>query len=381
MKPLLLIAGFLVALNAAVIGGIGLVMGPTVPKPIDIHRPVGRQLSLEEIGLVALLETTQLSRATRPQLIVLGSSVPAEAFPPALVQAKLPGFTASNLAKPAATMTEIDQLFDEVCWVLPPHVLRGSLIMLGINWVSFTPDAVHYSMNATSHPAWWAPPAPVTFVRRAADRSPPILGIRHPLRAVLPRWLVLAGKQRLRIWGRLRDLLPAHPAEWLSRKGRWRFQTRAMRLERERHEAAFPRARPILERFMSLSVEEQTRFLITETSKAGPLLDPRHFDNLSRLLDRATSAGMTVVIVDLPLHSDHRRLLPALAEYRARLGSVVASRAGQRGVHLIDLTEAMTDDAFQDCVHAKANRVEDWVELLVDRLTPLLPEPPPQRLD
>jgi len=381
MKPLLLIAGFLVALNTAVIGGIGLVTGPIVPKPIDIHRPVGRPLSLEEIGLVALLETAEMSRADRPQLIVLGSSVPAEAYPPALLQSKLPGYTVSNLAKPAATITEILQLFDEVCWVLPPHVLRGSLLVLGINWVSFTPDVVHYPTNATSNPAWWAPPAIVTFVRRAADRSPPILGIRHPLRAVLPRWLVLAAKQRLRIWGTLREMLPAHPGEWVSWSGRWRLQTRAMRLERERHEAAFPDAPPILEWFTSLSVEKQTGFLIAQTSKAGPLLDQRHFDNLSRLLDRATSAGMTIVIVDLPLHSDHRRHFPAMAEYQSRLGEVVASHNGHDQVHMIDLTEALPDETFKDLAHAKANHVEDWVDRLVDRLTPLLPEPSPQRLD
>lgn len=195
MKPLLLIAGFLVAINAAVIGGIGLATGHAVPKPIQIYSLVGRQPSLEEIRLAALLEIAQLSQADRPQLIVLGSSVPAEAYPPALVQSKLPGFTASNLAMPATTMTEFLQLFEEVRWASPPQVLHESLLVLGLNWVAFTPDVLRYSSNATSNPAWWAPPALVTYVRKAADRSPPILGIRHPLRAVLPRWLVLAGKQ------------------------------------------------------------------------------------------------------------------------------------------------------------------------------------------
>jgi hypothetical protein len=381
MKAFLLIAGFLIACNAVIIGGIGLAMGFPVTKPIDIHRPVGRQPSLEEIRLAALLETAELSRADRPQLIVLGSSVPAEAYPPALVQSKLPGFTASNLAVPATTMTEILQLFDEARWSLSPRVLEDSVLVLAVNWIAFTRDMLQHSSAPASHRAWWEPPALVTYVRKAADRSPPILAIRHPLRALLPRRLVLAGKQRLRVWGRLREILPAHPGEWLAQRRLWRLQTRAMRSARERHEAAFPSPQPILEWFMSVSVEEQTRFMIAQTSKAGPLLEQHHFDNLARLLDGAISAGMTVVIVDLPLHGDHRRHFPALAEYQARLREVVASHAGHDQVHLIDLTEALPDEKFQDLVHAKPDRVEDWVDLLVDRLRPFLPDPSPRRLD
>lgn len=375
MKPILLVIGFLIAINVAVIGGIGLVMGFPVAKQIDIHRPNGRTPSNEEIGLVALLETAQLARADRPQLIVLGASVPAGAYPPALVQAKLPSFAVSNLAMPAATMTEILQLFDEALWALPPEVLRESVIVLGVNWISFRPDVLLYSSVAASSPAWWAPPALVTYVRKAADRSPPILGIGHPLRALLPRRLVLAGKHRLRVWGRLREALPAHPGEWLSQRAFWRFQTTAMCLERERREAASPRPQPILEWFSSLSVSEQTDFYVAQRSKTGTLLDQRHFDNVSRLIDRATSAGMTVVIVDLPLPTDHRLRFPAIAEYRARLREAVADESGLGRVHLLELAEALPDAAFLDLGHAKTESVETWVDLLVNHLIPLLPDP------
>lgn len=154
-----------------------------------------------------------------------------------------------------------------------------------------------------------------------------------------------------------------------------------MRLERERHEAAFPAPQPIQEWLKGLSVEGQTRFMITQKSKAGPLLDQRHFDNLSRLLDGAIAAGMTVVVVDLPLHSDHRRHFPALAEYQARLGEVVASHTGHDRVHLIDLTEALPDEEFKDFVHAKPECVETWVDLLVHHLKSIPPDPSPRRLN
>jgi hypothetical protein len=377
MRPLLLVAGFLVAINACVIGVLGLALGFPVAKPIDIHRPVGRKPSNEEIGLVALLETARLAQSDRPQLLVLGASVPAGAYPPGLVESRLPGYTVSNLAMPAATMTEILQMFDEALWALPPRVLGESVVVLGINWVSFSPDVLLYSSVPASSPTWWSPPALTTYVRKAADRSPPILGISHPLRTLLPRWLVLEGKKRLQVWDRLRAILPAHAGEWLSQRAFWRLQPEAMRLDRERREAASPRPRPISETFFSLSIKEQTEYLLAERGRTGTLLDPGHFDLVTRLIDRACSAGMTVVIVDMPLHGDHRRHLPMLGEYQERLRNAVAAHVGRDCVHLIDLTAALPDEVFLDLGHARADRVDAWVDLLADRLRPLLPSPGP----
>lgn len=378
MKPLLLVICFLFAINAAVIGAIGFAMSSPVEEPIDIHRSPGRKPSNEEIGLAALLETARLARAEQPQLVLLGASVPAGAFPPALVQSKLPGFTVSNLAMPAATMTEILQLSDEVLWALPPKVIRESVIVLGINWISFRPDVLLYSSVTSSNPAWWSPAPLTTFLRKAADRSPAILDIAHPLRKVLPRWLVLPAKYRLRVWARLREMLPAHPGEWLSQRSSWRLQTTAMRLERERREAAFPRPRPLLEWFSSLSVSEQTDYYVAQRGITGTLVDQSHFTNVSRLIDRATSVGMTVVVVDLPLPRAHRQHFPGLAGYQACLRDAVAVHSDHGRAHLLELSEALPDDAFLDFGHAKADLVEAWVDLLVDRLSPLLPAPSPR---
>lgn len=377
MKPLVLIVAFVVAINAAGMCGIRLAMGLPAVKPIDIHRPVGRQPSNEEIGLAALLETARLSRADRPQLIVLGASVPAGAYPPGLMQAKLPRFEVSNLAMPAATMTEILQLFDEVLWALPPGVRHDSVLVLGINWISFRPDVLLYSTVSASNPAWWSPAPLTTYVRKATDRSPAILGIEHPLRSVLPRWLVLAGKYRLRVWGRLQEILPAHPGEWVSQRALWRFQTAAMSLDRRRRDAAHPRPRSVLEWFSSLPVGQQTDYYVSQGSETGALLDRRHFDNVSRLIDRATSAGMTVVIVDLPLPTDHRLRFPAMSEYQARLREAVAGHSGHGRVHFLELADTLPDEDFMDFGHAKADRVEAWVDLLVDRLKGLLPDSSP----
>ena len=378
MKPLLLIAGFYAAINAVVLGAIVLSIGFPIAGPIVVHRPGGPRQTTEELALVALLETSQLARAHQPQLIVLGASVAAGAYPPAVVQSKLPGFMANNLAIPGATITEILQVFDEVRWAAPTETLRKSLLVLGVSYTSFCPDIVRYSSIAGSRPVWWTTPQPMTYVRKAADRSPPILGIEHPLRAVIPRSLVLAAKQRFRVWGRLWEFLPFHPGEWLSQLGRWRLQTLAMRRERERHEAEFPKPKPILEWFLGLSVKEQTKWLIDEWGKTGTLLDQRQFDALSRLLDRALSADMTVVFVDLPLHGEHRLHTPVLAEFQERLGNVIAAHAGSGRVHLINLTTALPDEAFGDLAHANPNYVESWVDLLVDRLRPLLPDQSPE---
>jgi hypothetical protein len=378
MKPLLLIAGFYAAINAAVLGTIVLSIGFPITGPIAVHRPGGPSQTNEEMALATLLETSQLARAHQPQLIVLGASVAAGAYPPAVVQPNLPGFMANNLAMPGATITEILHIFDEVLWAAPTETLRKSVLVLGASYTSFCPDIVRYSNIAGSRPVWWTAPRPMTYVRKAADRSPPILGIEHPLRAVIPRSLVLAAKQRLRAWGRLLEFLPFHPGEWLSQRGRWRCQTLSMRRERERHEAAFPKPKPILEWFLSLSVKEQTKWLIEQWGKTGTLLDQRQFDALSRLLDRAISADMTVVFVDLPLHGEHRLHTPVLAEFQERLGEVIAAHAGSGRVHLLNLTTALPDETFGDLAHANPKYVESWVDLLVDRLRPLLPDQWPE---
>lgn len=377
MKPLLLIAGFTIALNTIVIAGISLVMGLPGADLVAIHRVGRRAHSKEELGLVALLETARLARADRPQIVVLGTSVAAGAYPPALLQSRLPGFTVTNLAMPGATMTEILQLFDEARWVLPPQLLRKSVLVLGVSYTSFCPDVVRYQCVAASKRAWWKPPGVVTNVRKAADRSPPILGIEHPLRAVLPRWLVLAGKQRLRVWGRLLEVMPFHPGAQLAQAEFWRLQTRSMLRERERHEAVFPRPQPSPGWLSGMSFEEQTKWILAEWGKAGTLLDQSQFVNLSRLLSRATSAGMIVVIVDLPLHSEHRLHAHVLPEFHARLGEAVAAHPDRGLVHLLDLTEALPDCNFLDPVHAKEGNADAWVDLLVDHLRPLLPDSSP----
>lgn len=378
MKPLLLIAGFYAVINAAVIVGIGLVRGSPAARPIAIHRDGAPARTNEEMGLELLLETVQLATSDRPQLIVLGASGAAGAYSPLALQARLPGFTASNLAMPGATILELRRVFDEVLWETPPSVLRESVLVLGISYTMFCSDAVRFSNNKASPQPWWTGEKVVTDVDKAADRSPPILDISHPLRHVFPRWLVLAAKQRLRIWDMLIELPSFHPADWLTQRGRWRVQTDAMRRARERRQAEFPRPQPILQWFLALPVERQVKWFMDETLRSGQLLDESQFDNMSLLLGRALSAGMTVVVVDIPLQSEHRRHAPWLPTFQARLGRVVAAHIDRRRPHLIDLTASLPDEAFSDLAHANAARTDDWVDLLVDRLRPLLQDQSPR---
>jgi hypothetical protein len=66
-----------------------------------------------------------------------------------------------------------------------------------------------------------------------------------------------------------------------------------------------------------------------------------------------------------------------LGEYQERLRNAVAAHVGRDCVHLIDLTAALPDEVFLDLGHARADRVDAWVDLLADRLRPLLPSPGP----
>jgi hypothetical protein len=60
-----------------------------------------------------------------------------------------------------------------------------------------------------------------------------------------------------------------------------------------------------------------------------------------------------------------------LAEYQGRLRPAIAAHAGHDRVHLLDLTAALPDEVILDLGRAKADRVDIWVDLLVDRLLPL----------
>lgn len=378
MKVLLLIAVFYIAINVALLGVVGFASGLPAARPIAIHRHGAPPRTHEEMGLDVLLETVNLRTSERPHLVVLGASGVAWGYPPPAVQARLPGFTTSNLGLPGATISELLRVFDEVLWATPPAVLRESVLVVGVSYMMFCSDPVRYAANGAGRAAWWARKNTVTNVDKAAARSPLILDISHPLRRVLPRSLVLAAKQRLRIWKTLNDVPSLHPGDWLARRGTWRFQTTAMRRERERREAtaSTPGGQSHLERFLALPVERQVEYFLNRTLTNGTLLDQRQFDNLSLLLDRATSAGMTVVLVHVPLHSEHRRHAPWLPEYRAMLGDAIAKHGDRGRVYVLDLTSSLPNGAFIDLAHADPDHTDAWVDLLADSLLPFLPHQP-----
>lgn len=378
MKPLLLIAAFYAAVNAVVIGGIGLTVGWPPKELVTVFRPDGPNGPDEQMALRALLEITTFSEATQPQLFVLGASGAAHGFPPSLVQDSLPGFVPSTIATGGATVTELRRLLDEIVWATQPAVLRRSVLVLGMSYAMFCPDAQRYKTNLSTPAAWWQQPHITTYTEKAVRRHPLILDRANPVRRMLPRGLVLAATRRFRIWGRLSDHVPLHPGEWLAQRGRWRFQTRSMQQAREEREARVPRPKPILEWFLGLSVEEQVDWFTGEHRRMGEIVDDVQFDRFAALLDHAASTGLTVVVVDLPLHSEHRRHAPVFESFRQRLRELVASQSGGGRVHYLDLTDSLPDENFIDLAHANKERVDAWVDLLVDRLRPLLPDQSPR---
>ena len=374
MKPLLLIAGFYAAINAAIFAGIGFTVGWPPKEPITIFHPDDPSRPEEQMALRALLEITTFSESVQPQVMVLGASGAAYGFPPSLMQASLPGFVPSTIATGGATVTEVRRLFDEIVWAAPPAVLRRSVLVLGMSYLMFCSDAHRYSGNLSTPTAWWQQPHITTHTQKAARRHPMILDNGNPVRRMLPRALVLAARRRFRIWGNLSDSLPLHVGEWFANRGLWRFQTMTIEKARRQRESLLTRSKAILEWYLGLSVKEQVEWHTEGLQKAGGILADDQFDSFDALLDRATSTGLTVVVVDLPLHSDHRRHSPVFQSFRTRLRDLVAAHAGGGRVHLIDLTESLPDEDFFDLAHAKKDRVDAWVDLLIDRMRPLLPD-------
>ncbi|NQW47057.1 MAG: hypothetical protein HQ464_04720, partial [Planctomycetes bacterium] len=296
MKPLLLIAGFYAAINAATLAGIGFTVGWPPKEPITIFHPDDPSRPEEQMALRALLEITTFSEAVQPQFMVLGASGAAYGFPPSLMQASLPGFVPSTIATGGATVTEVRRLFDEIVWAAPPAVLRRSVLVLGMSYLMFCSDAHRYSGNLSTPTAWWQQPHITTHTQKAARRHPMILDNGNPVRRMLPRALVLAARRRLRIWGNLSDSLPLHVGEWFANRGLWRFQTMTIEKARRQEESLLTRSKPILEWYLGLSVKEQVEWHTEGLQKAGGIAALAHA--LAYLIPIAMAVTLIFPILD-----------------------------------------------------------------------------------
>lgn len=383
MRPILLIAGFYAGLNAVILAIIGLTVG--FPAAHKIHVGEGFMLTtpLEESGLSALLVSPLLSIGDRPRLIILGASGPAFAFSPRLVEAMLPDYETSNLAVPAARMTETLVEFDEVLEAMPTSVLRRSVLVVGVTSMAFWDEIIPIFPVMEPRHAWWQAPQERTLITMAVARSPALLDIRNPVRRMLPRSLVFAAKQRFRCWRRLGEVFHEHPGQWLAQRGTWRVNTRDMKWHRRATEPARAPAELFVAHEALPQIRKELEYVIDHQKRHfGRPYDPRQFDAFSTLLRRATASGMRVVVVDMPLHSEHLSYPEYESPFKERLAEVVAaanagtSGEGQR-VAILDLTTALGDQYFADWSHPIKAGQPAWVRLLVERLRPLLAEQRP----
>jgi hypothetical protein len=111
MKLLLLITGFYAAINAAILAAIGLSVGFPAEGLISIVSgdPSMERMTREQMGLKVLLDSSLLAHSDRPQLILLGASGAGFAYPPGLMQPRLPDFTVTNLGLLGAMVSEVLQ--------------------------------------------------------------------------------------------------------------------------------------------------------------------------------------------------------------------------------------------------------------------------------
>lgn len=383
MKPILLVAVFYAGLNAVILAIIGLTVGFSAPHKIHVGEnervPI---MTLDEAGLSALLESPLLSIGDRPRLIILGASGPALAFPPRLVEAMLPDYEASNLAVPAARITETLVELDEVLDAVPASVLRRSVLVLGVTPLSFWPEAYPFSPVKEPRLAWWEAPRDWTLITQAAARSPALLDIRHPVRRMLPRSLVFAAKQRFRCWQRLSEVLREHPGQWLAQRSVWQLYTRYTKGHLRAPERDLAPADQFVRRHTLREIRKEVEWYIYLQKRFGRPYDPLQFDALATLFRRATASGMRVVVVDMPLHSEVLHHPDYGSTFKERLAEVVASvnaatsGEGKRVANL-DLTAALGDQYFASLAHASKADRPAWVRLLVERLRPLLAEQRP----
>jgi hypothetical protein len=384
MKPFVLIVVFYATINAAVYGVLCKTLGkpvatlPTEPVLQRVRKDI--VFTMEEMGLTLLLKSAAFAAADRPQLVVFGASGAAGGLRPNLLQPGFPEYQVSSLAMGGANMTEVKQAMDEFLWAAPAAIVRQSVAVLVIGYHSFIGhEAFVKGHRPVVPPSLLFKGPPESDITQASRRSPAILDPVHPLRLIMPRSAVVAAKQRLLVWRQLNDWLPWSVGEWLARWPKWRFQTPAMSSDQEINGPVVSTPPSFLPTdFEKWSIREQVAY-VTKWLGPGPEVDRGEQEMFTACLRQALQSGMRVIVVDMPLPSEHRRHARMFATFKPTLQKLVAPFLSGGNLVVIDLTEALGDENFSDFGHARPESAPEWTRVFVERLRPLVAPPPPNR--
>jgi hypothetical protein len=324
-----------------------------------------------------------LSRQSRPMILVVGASSAQEAYLPSLLEARLPGYDVHNLALAAANMTEVNQELRQVGAAAPAAWLRRSVLLICLNYANFSPDERRWRDTKLVPPSEATAAKVRTDLERSAPRCPLSCG---PIATLAPAWFRRLSAEHYLLYQALTAHLPVDLVQGIPPAAKlWSLDPRLIFTRRQltgAERATLPRMfqgagpAPALADAGSVDAYDQIYSLNDLMGPPAGRLHAEQFSALLQTIGTARSLGLEVVVVDMPLTSWHRRTSPYFADYEAKLQATLNPLLQQRAVDLISLPDAIPDDQFKDLSHPQASRVADWTDVLVARLRPMLQTPP-----
>jgi hypothetical protein len=308
----------------------------------------GSRLDAARASSTLFLTETKYVFMTRGQLdtpadkaILLGASNMLVGFKQPQLQAKVPRLEVHNLSVGGANVGEVSQIVDLVREVQTPEARRHNTYVIGLWYGLFTDDKAR----------WYTPdrhPGDTDidieryrygFYRRTEAGAVPILPPRHLDTGVL---LI-------------------HPYLVLDRSAR--DLTRSLR--------DFMSAKP-----PAITDEQRNAVVLNDAQKAKYLTFWRDytagadtvgdapFRVLEHQIDSILAEGGRVVLVDMPIPRWHAEGSVMAADYRRRVGALLAGLRTRPGASVLAMDDVVTDDDFSDEVHPKPRVTERWAERL-----------------
>jgi hypothetical protein len=309
---------------------------------------VGNRLDSARASSSLFLTETKYVFMTRGQLdtsadkaILLGASNMLAGFKQAQVQARVPQLEVNNLSVGGANVSEVSQIVDLVREVQTPEARRHNTYVIGLWYGLFTDDKAR----------WYTPdrePGDTDidiecyrygFYRRTEAGAVPILPPRHLSIGVLlvHPYLVLDRTAR-DLTRSLRDFMSAKPAT----------------ITDEQRNAVV------------LNDAQKAKYLAFWRDYTGgaDTVGDASFHVLEHQIESILAEGGRVVLVDMPIPHWHAQGSRMAADYRRRVGALLAGLRGRPGISVLTMDDVATDDDFSDEVHPKPRVTGSWADRL-----------------
>lgn len=300
------------------------VSASTIDSPRGLTDLYGRPVREFGYRLPAFCATAREQR----KLLFIGGSV-SQAYRPDIIGRSLPGWSVSDVSLDNANITEMRQAFRLMRDCLGADGLRGSMIVLAINFLQFVPNRVSWQ-------------TPYTYLELDLLRHGLFDGPPNAVSPVLPwQWLPTTVSV-------MRPVLAAYGISY-------QF---SVELEDFLHRRFGVRGLP------DPGHTRQLQDMIRKFDGTDPSILAEQAAELDGLLGDIHAAGADAVILDMPFEGWLRDGMPQFGVYRDWMTAYVK----RTGVRYIDHVYRGNDGEFRDGYHALPVAEPRWSALAVEAL-------------